>query len=78
LTARVNTSRPNHTDAERGVHKAPANQAVRGANGLTAGATADEQAPLHKAGVNCLRAFPGQGLLVWGARNLSPALSGST
>ncbi|MFF9458693.1 phage tail sheath family protein [Streptomyces flaveolus] len=60
------------TDAERGVHKAPANQAVRGAIELTVTLTDGEQAPLNKAGVNCLRVFPGQGLLVWGARTLSP------
>ncbi|MER6847044.1 phage tail sheath subtilisin-like domain-containing protein [Streptomyces flaveolus] len=59
------------TDAERGVHKAPANQVVRGAVHLTTALTDKDQAPLNEAGVNCLRAFPGQGLLVWGARTLS-------
>ncbi|MFF9457306.1 phage tail sheath family protein [Streptomyces flaveolus] len=60
------------TDAERGVHKAPANQAVRGAIDLTVTLTDGEQAQLNKAGVNCLRVFPGQGPLVWGARTMSP------
>ncbi|MGW4023485.1 hypothetical protein [Streptomyces sp. NPDC005009] len=34
-------------------------------------ASSTEQEPLKDAGVNCLRAFPGQGLMVWGAGTLS-------
>ncbi|MFI0964644.1 phage tail sheath family protein [Streptomyces sp. NPDC021080] len=59
------------TDAERGVFKAPANQDVRGALSIEKELTDAEQGPLNEAGVNCLRAFPGRGLLVWGARTLS-------
>ncbi|MFF9457336.1 phage tail sheath C-terminal domain-containing protein [Streptomyces flaveolus] len=33
--------------------------------------TEAEQGPLKEAGVNLLRALPGQGLVVWGARTLS-------
>jgi hypothetical protein len=55
------------TDATRGVHKAPANESVRGAVGLTYRVTHAEQADLNSHGVNCIRSFP-TGILVWGAR----------
>lgn len=58
------------TDAARGVHKAPANESVRGAIGLTYNVTPQEQADLNSAGVNCIRTFP-TGIRVWGARTLS-------
>lgn len=59
------------TDAERGVHKAPANEVVRGATGLAYNVTKGEQDVLNPIGVNCVRAFPGMGIRVWGARTLS-------
>ena len=59
------------TDGTRGVHKAPANEVVRRANGLGFQVTAPEQGELNKNGVNCIRAFPGRGIRVWGARTLS-------
>ncbi|MGN9919393.1 phage tail sheath family protein [Micromonospora palomenae] len=59
------------TDTERGVHKAPANEVVRGAIELQNNVTKGEQDLLNPAGVNCLRAFPGRGIRVWGARTLS-------
>lgn len=59
------------TDTERGVHKAPANEVVRGALGLEVQVTKGEQDGLNPIGVNCLRAFPGRGIRVWGARTLS-------
>ncbi|WP_028061757.1 phage tail sheath family protein [Candidatus Solirubrobacter pratensis] len=59
------------TDATRGVHKAPANEVVMGANGLGFQITQAEQGGLNKVGVNCIRAFPGRGIRVWGARTLS-------
>jgi uncharacterized protein len=59
------------TDTSRGVHKAPANEVVRRANGLGFQVTAAEQAELNKNGVNCIRSFPGRGIRVWGARTLS-------
>jgi uncharacterized protein len=58
-------------DDERGVHKAPANEVVRGALGLDLIATKGEQDQLNPIGVNCIRAFPGRGIRVWGARTLS-------
>jgi hypothetical protein len=59
------------SDAERGVHKAPANEVVSGANGLAVQVTKGEQDMLNPIGVNCIRSFPGRGIRVWGARTLS-------
>jgi len=59
------------TDGTRGVHKAPANEVVMGANGLGFQITGAEQGGLNKVGINCIRAFPGRGIRVWGARTLS-------
>ena len=59
------------TDATRGVHKAPANEVVLGANGLGFQITQAEQGGLNKVGINCIRSFPGRGIRVWGARTLS-------
>ena len=58
-------------DSERGVHKAPANEVVRGAVDLETQITRGEQDLLNPVGVNCIRAFPGRGIRVWGARTLS-------
>lgn len=59
------------TDAQRGVHKAPANEEVRGAIGLSRTVTRGEQDMLNPWGINCIRQFPGRGIRVWGARTLS-------
>jgi phage tail sheath protein FI len=59
------------TDEERGVHKAPANEVIRGANGLGFQITHAEQGELNRNGINCIRAFPGRGIRIWGARTLS-------
>ena len=59
------------SDTERGVHKAPANEVVRGALGVEMQITKSEQDILNPIGVNCIRAFPGRGIRVWGARTLS-------
>ncbi|MEV6524717.1 phage tail sheath subtilisin-like domain-containing protein [Longispora sp. NPDC051575] len=58
-------------DASRGVHKAPANEIIRGAVALQTQMTKTEQELLNPIGVNCIRAFPGRGIRVWGARTLS-------
>ena len=58
-------------DETRGVHKAPANEVVMGANGLSFQVTHAEQGGLNKVGINCIRSFPGRGIRVWGARTLS-------
>ncbi|MEU1309055.1 phage tail sheath subtilisin-like domain-containing protein [Streptomyces cinnamoneus] len=59
------------TDAERGVFKAPANQNLRGVLDVPVLLTDLAQGRLNDKGINCLRVFPGQGLLVWGARTRS-------
>ncbi|MFI1068425.1 phage tail sheath family protein [Streptomyces puniciscabiei] len=59
------------SDAERGVHKAPANEVIRGAVDLEVRLSKGEQDLLNPIGVNCLRAFPGRGIRIWGARTLS-------
>jgi phage tail sheath protein FI len=59
------------SDHERGVHKAPANEIVRGALEAAMQITKGEQDTLNPAGVNCIRSFAGRGIRVWGARTLS-------
>jgi phage tail sheath protein FI len=59
------------TDVERGVFKAPANEIVRGALELEFEVTDGGQGILNPRGVNAIRAFPGRGRRVWGARTLS-------
>src|ERR1700730_7041283 len=58
-------------DDTRGVHKAPANEVVRGAISLELQITKGEHDQLNPVAVNCLRSFPGQGIRIWGARTLS-------
>lgn len=58
-------------DDTRGVHKAPANEVVRGAISLETQITKNEHDLLNPEGINCIRAFPGRGIRVWGARTLS-------
>jgi hypothetical protein len=58
-------------DNTRGVHKAPANEVVQGAIGLTRNLTKGEHDTLNPDGINVIRAFPGMGIRIWGARTLS-------
>lgn len=58
-------------DDTRGVHKAPANEVVRGAVSLALNLTKAEHDQLNPNGINCIRAFPGRGIRVWGARTIS-------
>jgi phage tail sheath protein FI len=56
-------------DAERGVHKAPANESIIGAQGIQFPLDDSDQGPLNAAGVNVLRVFAGSSRpVVWGAR----------
>ena len=59
------------TDQERGVHKAPANEQVRGIRGLQKTVSKGDQETLNPRGVNCIRTFRGRGTRVWGARTTS-------
>jgi len=63
------------TDALRGVHKAPANEPIRGALDLTYLLTRDEQGILNQSGVNCIRLFNREGIRVWGARTIADGSS---
>ena len=53
------------------MHKAPANEIVEGILDLEFGIDAHIQSKLNPLGINCLRAFPGRGLRLYGARTLS-------
>jgi hypothetical protein len=59
------------TDARVGVHKAPANEEVAGVLDLHPDVDTAIQDRLNPQGINCLRAFPGRGVRVWGARTIS-------
>jgi uncharacterized protein len=61
-------------DAERGVHKAPANAALAGALSLTRSISRAEQERLNPLGINCIRSFD-DGIKVWGARTLAESAS---
>ncbi|MDQ2922302.1 MAG: phage tail sheath subtilisin-like domain-containing protein [Acidobacteriota bacterium] len=63
------------TDAQRGVWKAPAGQeaSLVGVPQLSVSLTDDENGELNPLGVNCLRAFPLIGRVVWGSRTLEGA-----
>ncbi|MFP5284184.1 MAG: phage tail sheath family protein [Thermoanaerobaculia bacterium] len=58
-------------DLREGVHKAPANEELAGVVDLEAQIADAGQALLNPEGINALRAFPGRGIRVWGARTLS-------
>src|SRR5262245_59697673 len=59
------------SDARVGFFKAPANEEVFGVLDLETDIDNSIQDQLNPAGVNCLRAFRGRGIRVWGARTLS-------
>jgi uncharacterized protein len=60
------------TDAQRGVWKAPAglDATLVGVPSLSVPLTDNENGELNPLGINCLRAFPAAGRVVWGARTL--------
>jgi hypothetical protein len=58
-------------DIQRGVHKAPANEVVRGLTKFEININKARQDVLNPEGVNCLRFFDGRGNRVWGARTMS-------
>lgn len=63
------------TDSQRGVWKAPAglDAAINGIQGFTVNLNDAENGMLNPLGINCLRAFPVNGRVVWGARTLRGA-----
>ena len=58
------------SDARTGVFKAPANEEIFGVLDLESQIDNSIQDELNPARVNCLRAFPGRGIRVWGARTV--------
>ena len=63
------------TDAQRGVWKAPAglDAGLAGVSARTVPMTDMENGQLNPLGVNCLRAMPGTGPVIWGSRTLRGA-----
>jgi uncharacterized protein len=63
------------TDAERGVWKAPAGieAGLEGVTELAFKMTDKQNGTLNVLGINCLRVFPVNGKVVWGARTLAGA-----
>ncbi|NDJ16471.1 phage tail sheath family protein [Myxacorys almedinensis] len=63
------------SDRAVGVHQLPANYALEGVLDVKRALTNADQFRLNPdlqvAGINCLRAFPGRGIRVWGGRTLS-------
>jgi len=62
-------------DTQRGVWKAPAglDAALNGVQGLEINLTDEENGQLNPRGINCLRSFPVNGRVVWGARTMRGA-----
>lgn len=58
-------------DVERGVHKAPANEVVRGLTRFELNINKGRNDVLNPEGINALRFFDGRGFRVWGARTIS-------
>lgn len=63
------------TDATRGVHKAPANESVRGAVNVTHRLSQNDHGTLNSKGINAIRFYSNGGVRVMGARTLAPASS---
>ena len=63
-------------DTQRGVHKAPANEAVSGAVGLQYNLSKSQQDGLNPQGINCIRNLNGN-IYVWGARTLGGDANGT-
>ena len=63
------------TDVQRGVWKAPAGieATLVGVPKLSVPMTNEENGELNPLGINCLRAFPATGRIVWGSRTLRGA-----
>jgi len=68
------------TDRAAGIRKAPANEPLDGVLDLEVQLSATDQGRIFVSGegeqlpagaINCLRAFPGRGIRIWGARTLS-------
>jgi phage tail sheath protein FI len=58
-------------DDAMGVHRAPANEPILGADDLSLGLREEDLGYLNAEGIDCLRSMPGRGLRVWGARAMT-------
>ncbi|GAA6184713.1 phage tail sheath subtilisin-like domain-containing protein [Aliiglaciecola sp. NS0011-25] len=58
-------------DIERGVHKAPANEVIRGLTRFELNINKPRNEVINPEGINALRYFEGRGFRVWGARTMS-------
>jgi phage tail sheath protein FI len=58
-------------DSHAGLHRAPTAEALLATDGAATPLTGCQQHHLNRAGLNCLRAWPGPELRVWGACTLS-------
>jgi hypothetical protein len=58
-------------DLQHGPHYAPANQPLNWAQDVTLQIDAGLHGLLNPLGINCIRVFPGRGLLLYGARTVS-------
>ncbi|ODS25058.1 phage tail protein [Candidatus Endobugula sertula] len=58
-------------DINRGVHKAPANEVVRGLTQFEININTPRNEVINPEGINALRFFDGRGYRVWGARTMS-------
>ena len=74
--ARVNVPPSGHiagvyarVDTERGVHKAPANEGIRGALGVKERLSKADHDGLNPSGINVIRQFDSN-IIIWGARTL--------
>lgn len=65
-------------DREEGVHRPPANRALAWTEDVALAIDDVEQGLLNPLGINAIRAFPGRGIRVFGARTLAPPGSGPT
>jgi hypothetical protein len=64
-----------YTDNRSGVQKPPANVELQFVSDVELAVTNQQQGFLNPAGINAIRAFPGRGIRVWGARSIvQPAL----
>ena len=58
-------------DTERGSFKAPANEVIHNATGLTLSLLDEDLGRLNSEGINTIRSVAGRGIRIWGARTTS-------
>jgi Bacteriophage tail sheath protein len=61
-----------NNDNDFGVFKAPANEQITSALATEVAVTNDMQGPWNDIGINVIRSFPNEGVLIWGARTIAP------